>query len=264
MKFSVLMATYCGERPQYFAECLKSLAVQTRPADQIVIVKDGELGPSLEAVIKEYEYLPIKTVLYTGGRRLGGALAFGLDQCEHDVVARMDSDDIAVPTRFDSQLEFLRSTGADVIGGAIAEFATTPGDTISVRKCPDQVRRGQIVRRNPFNHMTVMFRKRSVLEAGGYQPLEGFEDWYLWLRMFANHAVLRNSGEILVHARTDAQFLYRRSGVQYAIREARALNEFRRKGLLSLADYALNMVTRVPARLFPKTMLQTLYTRVLR
>lgn len=264
MKFSVLMATSSREQPGYLSECLQSLADQTLRADQIVLVKDGELGSVLDAIVDQYAYLPINAVLYEGGKKLGGALSFGLKYCDHLVVARMDSDDIAVPTRFEHQLNFLLRSGADIAGGSIAEFGASSRQVNSIRRCPGHIRKRHISRRNPFNHMTVMFHKQAVIDAGGYQPLEFFEDWYLWLRMFSNNAVMRNTREILVRARTDSGFFSRRSGIHYALREAHALSRFRREKLISNRAFILNFFTRIPARFLPEKLLQIVYIWFLR
>lgn len=261
---SVLMATYRGERPEFLHACLESLERQTRPADQIVLVKDGELGTALEAVVARFAHLPLRAVLYNGGQRLGGALAFGLQYCEHELVARMDSDDLAVPQRFARQLAFLQQTGAAVVGGAIAEFCETPDQVLSVRTCPAQVMREHVRFRNPFNHMTVMFRKSAIIKAGSYRPLEGFEDWYLWLRLFAAGALLRNEETVLVYARTDSAFLSRRSGPRYALREVGALWRFKKERLLSWSEFCKNLLVRLPARLVPKRWLETIYRKLLR
>ena len=77
--FSVLMATYHAERPEYLAQSLESLAAQTLPADEIVLVKDGPLTDGLEDLLSRYDYLPIRTLLHQGDGQLGGALALGLE-----------------------------------------------------------------------------------------------------------------------------------------------------------------------------------------
>jgi hypothetical protein len=49
--------------------------------------------------------------------------------------------------------------------------------------------------------MTVMFRRKAVLLAGNYQPMQGFEDYYLWVRMVMSGSHLANLDDILVYAR---------------------------------------------------------------
>ena len=108
IKFSVLMSIYAKESPEFFSQALDSLAEQTVPADEIVIVKDGVVGEKLESVLVQYAAkLPLKVVGYEQNRGLGYALAFGLQHCRYDWVARMDADDIAVKDRFEKQIAYL-------------------------------------------------------------------------------------------------------------------------------------------------------------
>lgn len=114
IKFSVLMSIYAKESPEFFSQALDSLAEQTVPADEIVIVKDGTVSSELESVLAQYAAkLPLKVVGYEQNRGLGYALAFGLQHCRYDWVARMDSDDIADKFRFEKQINFITEHPAD-------------------------------------------------------------------------------------------------------------------------------------------------------
>ena len=50
--YSVLMSVYSGENPEFFAQSLESLYTQTYPADEIVVVCDGELNEQLDGVLE--------------------------------------------------------------------------------------------------------------------------------------------------------------------------------------------------------------------
>ena len=52
--YSVLMSVYSGENPEFFAQSLESLSTQTYPADEIVVVCDGELNEQLDGVLEQY------------------------------------------------------------------------------------------------------------------------------------------------------------------------------------------------------------------
>ena len=101
---------------------------------------------------------------------LGDALAIGIKKCTYDLVARMDSDDISMPHRFQKQLDVFMNNNIDVCGSWINEFNWDENIVDSIRIVPE--RHSDIVKfaksRNPINHMTVMFKKRKVLEAGNY------------------------------------------------------------------------------------------------
>ena len=151
-------------------------------------MKDGELTPELENVITEYtaKYLQIRVVPLKQNQGLGKALNEGLKHCSYDLVARMDTDDIAKPDRFEKQIRvFQEHPELDVVGAWIDEFEETTSNIISTRKLPEvhddicQFAK----KRNPFNHPCVVYKKSAVEAAGSYQDFYLLEDYYLWLRM---------------------------------------------------------------------------------
>jgi glycosyltransferase involved in cell wall biosynthesis len=123
-KVSVLMSVYYKETPRNLDQCLESLANQTVPANEIVVVKDGELPVALEETLVSWQKkLPLKIVGYEENKGLAYALNYGLDYCSNELVARMDSDDICLPDRFEKQLEYFKhNKDAVIIGTSILEF----------------------------------------------------------------------------------------------------------------------------------------------
>ena len=140
----------------------------------------------LNCIVKEYsqKYPILKVISLPVNQGLGKALNEGLKHCSYDLVARMDTDDIAKPDRFEKQIRvFQEHPELDVVGAWIDEFEETTSNIISTRKLPEvhddicQFAK----KRNPENHPVIMFRKQAVLAAGGYQHFPLFEDYYLWI-----------------------------------------------------------------------------------
>ena len=148
---------------------MASLAAQTLPPNEIVLVYDGGLPESLEAVVASFSgSLPLKIVRLPQNVGLGRALNAGLQACAHEWVCRMDTDDICHHERFARQLAFVAAhSELDVCGSQIDEFEHTPADAAHSRRVPCE--HGEIARfaksRNPINHMTVCYRKSAVLAA---------------------------------------------------------------------------------------------------
>jgi glycosyltransferase involved in cell wall biosynthesis len=268
MKLSVLMSVYCKESPEFLRQSLESLAAQTIEADEVVIVKDGPVGAELDGTIHSYRgKLPIVTVQLENNAGLGPALNAGLSRCRGDLVARMDSDDICLRDRFEKQLAFLeQNPDVDVVGGAIAEFHTDCTRVESIRRMPSSAELlGRIARsRNPLNHMTVMFRKASVLAAGNYQSCPGFEDYDLWARMLMRGRRLYNLEDVLVHVRCGNGMLQRRGGLRYLRDEIKLQRRFVKTGFLSRPQFLLNLVRRAPVRVVPLPLRSIFYQRMLR
>jgi len=129
MKISVLISVYYKENPEYLDQCLNSLAVQTVPAKEIILVKDGKLTNELENVLSIWkEKLPMKIVGYKDKKGLAYALNYGLQFCSYELVARMDSDDICMPDRFEKQIRYLEEhKNTVIVGSNILEFYNENG-----------------------------------------------------------------------------------------------------------------------------------------
>jgi glycosyltransferase involved in cell wall biosynthesis len=262
------MSVYSRESPANLEVSLQSLASQTLPANEVLIVKDGPLGDRLDQVIEKYsERLPLTTLQFETNQGLGAALRAGMERCRFDLVARMDSDDICVTGRFERQIGFLEDhPEIDVLGSAINEFDTDPGQCVSVRCLPashDAIR-SFARERNPLNHMTVVFRKSAVLSAGNYRTAIGFEDYDLWVRMLMQGARFHNLPEPLVLVRCGSGMQSRRGGKDYMRREMALFSEFRRTGFLSNWEFLWIAARRLPVRLLPGTVRAHIYKSLLR
>lgn len=261
------MSVYHGESPEYFREALGSLAAQSVPADEVVVVKDGPVNGDLDAVLENRKELRIVTVPLPKNVGLGPALNAGLRQCSGELVARMDADDICLPDRFEKQLVFLeQNSDADLVGGAIAEFDADWRKVESIRRMPlgpELVERVARLR-NPLNHMTVMFRKAEVLAAGSYQACPGFEDYDLWARMLMRGSRLYNLQDVLVYARCGNGMQKRRGGIPYLQQEAALQYRFLEMGFVSKPRFLLNLAMRAPVRIAPASLRALFYRSVLR
>jgi len=266
--FSVLMPVCAGETPHHLATALSSITEQTFRATEIVIVKDGPIGEALENVITEFaQKLPIRTIPLEKSLGLGFALQRGVQECQYELIARMDCDDICASDRFMKQIQFIQAhPEVDVLGGCIAEFVDTPGDSKARRLLPLSSAHLTLWahRRNPMNHMTVMFRKKAVLAAGNYQPLRGFEDYYLWARMLAQGSQLANLEDVLVYVRCGNGMYARRGGVSYAREEIRFQLILARMGFITWVECISNIVLRIPIRLLPSSLRASIYNEILR
>ena len=107
MKYSVLMPVYRKENPFYFYRAALSMMKQSVSPDEFVLVCDGPLTEELDAVIRKLEETwseQVKIVRLPENRGIGPALAAGVESCRNNLIARMDSDDIACPERCEKQL----------------------------------------------------------------------------------------------------------------------------------------------------------------
>jgi glycosyltransferase involved in cell wall biosynthesis len=271
-RYSVLMPVYYKENPVFLRKSIDSILMQTIRPTEILIVKDGALTPELDALLDEYEKKEksIRVLALKDNVGLGEALRIGVEQCSCGLVARMDSDDIALPGRCELQLlAFDQDHQLALVGGQILEFdGDDPqnSDRRSKRNVPtsyDEIKAFARYR-NPLNHMTVMYRKEAVLAAGNYQDMPMFEDYYLWARMMVNGSRMINLDEVLVYARQGSGMYARRGGLQYVSKMVRCQKAFVSIGFLSKTQAAWNIILRSPVALVPNKLRKVFYNLFLR
>lgn len=270
MSFSVLMSVYFKENPQFLEKALESTINQTLRPSEIVVVLDGKLTPDLYSVLDKFKtQYPglIKTIQLEKNVGLGKALEIGINECSHDLIARMDSDDICLPERFEKQINFMiNNPDVKVLGSWIGEFEADPEVIESVRKVP--VNYDEIIKyaktRCPLNHMTVVYWKESVIEAGNYQTLLLNEDYFLWVRMLKKGFKIMNIPEILVLARAGTSMYQRRGGLQYIKSEWKLQKTFLKMNFIDAKLFLFNMVSRGLVRLMPNSIRGLIYRKVLR
>ncbi|MGL5948593.1 MAG: glycosyltransferase [Aeromonas sp.] len=267
-KFSLLMSVYGQDDPAYLQQALESLCQLTLAPADIVVVEDGPLPVAVQQVLAAYQARwPLRRHALANNVGLGAALAHGLTVCHHEWVARFDSDDICHPERFAKQCAYLAAhSEVALLGGYIAEFDHDWRQAHAVRQTPTQAQAivAHARTRNPFNHMTVMFKKSAVLAAGNYQCEFLFEDYALWVRMLAQGVVAANLSEVLVYARTGRAMAARRGGWRYARAEVALQWRFFRSGFTSWAKLLANLCVRVPTRLVPSALRVWMYRTCLR
>ena len=269
MSFSVLLSIYNAEKHSYLTMSLNSVLNQTLQASEIIIVEDGPLTTDLYAILDEFESKNpiIRRLRLSENHGLGYALCEGLKYCRYELVARMDTDDICKPNRFEVQVEFMeKNHEVDVLGTWIDEFFDVKENVVSIRKVPEGSKGlyefGK--KRNPMNHPTVMFRKSSVLKAGSYQTCMLLEDYYLWVKMLKMGMVFYNIQESLLYFRLSHDIYKRRGGLKYAITEVKFQIELHKIGYLTIFETIRNIASRFFVRVMPVCIRRRIYRRLLR
>ena len=249
-KFSVLMSLYLKEKPEYLNEALKSVINQTVKPNEIVIIYDGPITTELKNVVKQYvSNNPglIKIIDNPENKGLGLALADGVPQCTYELIARMDTDDICRKDRFEKQLEeFVKDPRLDICGSHILEFEEKEENIVARRRVPlvDKDIKEYQKRRDGFNHVSVMFKKKSVLAAGNYQSCLLMEDTLLWANMFMNGAKGKNIDDYLVYVRIGKDMYERRGGFDYYKKYKAGRRKVYETGYISWVNYKMTLIVQ--------------------
>lgn len=220
--FSIVMSVYKNDRSDFVRIALDSMLLeQTIKPTELVIVRDGQVSEKLNSLLLEYEAMYssiIKVVRLEKNGGLGHALKVGVEAASYDIIARMDSDDICLPNRFELQLKYLDChPEVDVVGGQMTEFVGSPDNIIGKRVVPcsnDEIYKF-MKNRCAMNHVTVMFRKQVVQNVGNYQDWFWNEDYYLWVRMMLANCQFANIPDIVVNVRSGVEQYARRGGRKY-------------------------------------------------
>lgn len=254
--FSLLLPVHASDHVEFVEQAFHSAVdAQTLPPDHVVVVRDGPVSDALARCIDELRTtspVPVTFVPLERNCGLGPALDAGLAASPHDVIARMDSDDIAMPQRFEVQLPLI-AAGADIVGAGLLEFGSDTGDIVGHRTppCdPDEIARFARIH-DPFNHPTVVYRRSAVVAAGGYGNLPLMEDYWLFARMLANGAKAANVAEPLVYYRVGAGAYQRRGGRALLRSELALQRRLRDEGFTSSGQYVRNVLIRGGYRLLP-------------
>lgn len=260
------MPVYRGDDPAYVQEALLSLMNQTLRANEIVLVQDGPIPQVLSAVLEEAKLkMPeINHVVLEENQGLSAALNLGIDAAKNEWLARMDADDICLPYRFEKQFYFIaRNPHLHILGSWIDEYNEDMRTRIATRRTPEK--HTDILSharwRCPFNHMTVVYKKSTLIALGKYKNYGAVgDDYELWGRFLMNGYKSANLPEVLVKARTGKDFFsVRRRGLKYFKNELKEINDLYRMGLINPLHYIFHFTTKAIVRLSPVFLVKWIY-----
>ncbi len=251
LQFSVVTSVYRNDKPKFVARSLDSIvSLQTLKPNEVVLVVDGPISDELSSLLEKYEreYSGVFNIIrIPENKGLGNALRIGVEAAKYEVIARMDSDDVALPNRFEKQIAFMyEHPDIDLVGGQISEFIDEENNIVGNRIVPDSHREilTWLKKRCPFNHMSVIMLRSRVLAVGNYIDWHFNEDYYLWIRMAEAGCKFANLPDILVNVRVGADMYARRGGWKYFKSEKRLQDYMLSHRIISLPQYLFNITIR--------------------
>lgn len=229
---SVLLAVYNGQR--YLRQALDSICSQTFSDFEFVVIDDGSTDSTL-TILREYESRdPRLRIVSRPNKGLTATLNEGLVLARGEFIARMDDDDIALPSRFAQQVEYLRAHPDCVLVGSRVLLIDPDGLPIresATEQTHEQIDAAHLNRGWPVVHPAVMMRTDAVRRVGGYRDqYNTLEDLDLFLRL-AEIGRLANLPEVLLKYRQHfSSVTHSRSEQQARIRQAIYDETFARRG----------------------------------
>lgn len=280
MTISVLLSLYKAEKAKNFDRAMKSIwDWQSLKPNQIVLIEDGPLTDELYSTVKEWkEKLGDILTICKNDTNLGltKSLNKGIKHVTGDLIARMDSDDMSDPLRFERQRNFLiEHTDIDIVGGALYEFV---GDVIchddkyeitpskeGIRRYPvdENTIHKHICKASPLCHGSVMMRA-NIFKEKGLKYDERYrisQDIALWFDALCAGCKISNINEV-VYCMEVEDFISRRS-------RKKAYNEFKiyMNGIKRLHGFSFRYIypiARLIFRLLPERLIKIIYTSSIR
>lgn len=273
-EFSIAMAVYKNDAPDYLRDALKSVIDQTLKPNEIVIVGDGPISEECKKTIEDmshkakHEGIDLVFLPQEENNGLGASLRLAVEHCRYDYIARMDADDLALPYRFEKQMKcFDEDPELSIVGGMITEFEGSPENIMDKRVLPlsDSEIKEFMKSRCGVNHVTVIFKKADLLKAGNYNDEYRQEDYYLWARMIKAGCKFRNIPDIVVNVRSGRDQFARRSGGSYYRDHMEIFKYMRREGIITYPRLVYNGIVRgLVQYVFPNRLRTFTYQHMLR
>lgn len=270
MEYSVLMTVYGKDNPEYFRKSLLSMLKQTKEPNEIVIVKDGPVSIEIQEIIDEFSIKYEDVIIQVQLEKnigLGLALNEGLKVCKNELIARMDSDDISLPTRCEKQIEeFLKNPNLDIVGCPVIEFVGETDNVVGKRDVPldNMTIHKYARRRDPFNHPTVMYKKSKVMKYGPYGNYRKNQDTALWIELLSNGCIASNIEEYLLMFRFDeGTYKKRKSWINTKLLINIRWHGFK-IGFNSFFDFLIVSSMQLGVYIMPTEFQKFVYTKILR
>lgn len=249
--FSIITSVYRNDKPEFVARSLESItSLQTKKPDEVVLVVDGPVPEDLSKVIKRFEIEKpdlFRVLWLSENKGLGNALRIGVETASNEIIARMDSDDVSMPDRFEKQIKYMTEhPECDVLGGQITEFVDDETNIVGKRLVPCSHKEifMWLKGRCPFNHVSVTMLRSRVLKIGNYMDWHFNEDYYLWIRMAEAGFKFANLPDTLVNVRVGKDMYARRGGWKYFKSEKGLQDYMLGHKMISLPRYCYNVLGR--------------------
>lgn len=219
---AVIMSVYKKDRLKFVIESVQSILNQTFTQFDYFIVFDGPVSQDIDRYISSIvdSRLRLFRLEQNGGlaRAMNYLLAEVIRNPEYKFIARMDADDISKETRFEVQRNFFLTNPAVSCIGSWYEEIDESGNILSYQKLPlihSDIRKF-FLKRSPFAHPSVMFR-RIMVEKAGFYPTNTLrlEDYIFWSNALKSGLLFANLPEYLLQFRRDRDFYRRRSGIKF-------------------------------------------------
>lgn len=210
---------------------LPTILSNLSPIDQLIVINDGSTDSSLSLIKTIAAGFNVR-ILDGRGRGLVSSLNMGLEQAEHEWIARFDADDFYPSDRLIHQRQRIR----DDVGVIFSDYEFFLNGITSLGVIPspifDFATRLSLLRSQRTAHPSVIFRRELVTAVGGYRESDfPAEDLGLWLRL-AEFTKIQSSPHIGLHYNLNNDSVSSRKYAEGKLKTKIMAREALRSGLL--------------------------------
>lgn len=204
MNATISVIIPCGSIDKYFESALNSILCQTYRNIEVLVIANGLCAEDL-ILLRENCSKDDRVIVYnTEIKSLINALNMGIHYASGDYIARMDCDDISLPTRFERQIQFFNDNPEySVVGCRVSLIDSNDGALTKKFKFiehHDQIKKITPIR-NVMCHPALMFKRCDLISIGGYKFGFMSEDHELFIRMLNSGMRFHNINETLFYYR---------------------------------------------------------------
>lgn len=182
---SVVMSAYNSEK--YISDSISSILNQTYDHWELIIINDASSDNTLK-IINQFSEKDSRIKVIDNKKNLGLTISLniGINNSNGEFIARLDSDDLAEPSRLEKELDYLQSDPDIGLVGSAAHLINSLGNRIGSMNVMSQqyfVNRF-LINLNPFIHSSIMIRKKALDDVGSYREKFRYsQDYDLILRL---------------------------------------------------------------------------------
>ncbi|MDD1608916.1 MAG: glycosyltransferase [Methylococcaceae bacterium] len=201
---------------KYIAEAIHSILIQTFTDFELIVIDDGSTDGTL-AILQAYQTMDTRIRLVTRGHKgIVATINEGIDLARGKWLARMDADDIALPHRFERQLQWLAKTGADICGGWVQFFGASDSRVLKHPQT-DSAIKAELLFMSPFANPTVIMKTALAKQLRYNSAFENAEEYDLWERATRAGWQMTNVPEVLLRYRQHSNQISSRAATQQQV-----------------------------------------------
>lgn len=200
---TIIMSAY-NEKEEWFEKSLYSILNQTYKNIEVILIIDNPNNEGIINLAKKINDNRLKLIINKENRGLVYCLNKGLEISNGSFIARMDADDISMPSRLEKQINYMHKNSEVILLGTQPILIDEYDNLINRKEIlPTKFKdiKRALKYTNVFYHPSIMFRKDFIMNIGGYRDIKYAEDYDLITRIVINKGKVENLNEKLLKYR---------------------------------------------------------------